>query len=83
MKTRKFKGSVLLGIEADNLDEAQELAADEAFLKSLAESEEVKVTKIKCNGVEETDPGFFDLSCTISGEVSEDTDLKKCGISEE
>jgi len=83
MKARKFKGSVLLGIEADNLDEAQELATDEAFLKSLVASEEVKVTNIKCTGVEGTDPGFFDLTCTISGEVSENTDLKSYGISEE
>lgn len=77
MKKKVIKGTALYGVEADNLDEAQELAADEAFLKSLVEAgnKGVKVKEIKCTGVEEAGPRFYDLTCTLHVEAPEGTDL--------
>lgn len=80
MKTKDFKGTVLLGIEADTLEEAQDLAADKAFLKSLIESDEISVTEIKSTGVEETDPGFYDINCELSGKVKENVNLEERGF---
>lgn len=82
MSAKKFKGTVLLGTEADSLEEAKDLSADESFLKSLVEINGINVTKIKCTGVEETDPGFYDLTCTVEGTADNGVDLKVLGIVE-